>query len=56
MTCMGEEESVCALCGEPLATSIFAAASDGLLVHERCESEYEDSVYFREFDGNDDDV
>lgn len=49
-------EATCALCGQPIGTEPSDTASDGALVHERCGSEYEDIVYFREFEGDDDDT
>lgn len=41
--------AVCALCGKPLDGTVVLA-SDGERVHEACESDYEDNLYFREFD------
>lgn len=44
------DSATCALCGQPLGDEPKETASDGLLVHARCEEEYEDVIYHREFE------
>lgn len=49
------DQPICAYCQQPITNNV-QKASDGQPVHEEHESDYEDLVYFREFDDEGDDL